>query len=346
MSCSGTQYKNFRDGKKNLVATEKKGSTMDTCATIHEDYICCNVKVLKSVSNCPFECSYCFLQDYLNTGDLSYIADTQSLLAEVKEKTAAQPWRLFRIGTWELGDSLAMEAETGQAQTLIEAFRHIPNALLELKTKSDVVDSILNCTHDLKTVVSWSLNPAAIVDKEEHKTAPLAQRLAALKKVVAAGYLIGLHFDPMIAYPGWEADYQELIEQVFDCVKAPQIAWISIGSLRFNPEQKRLMHINYPGSRIASEEMVLGPDRKLRYVKDFRIAMYQLLYSQLLKHQANKSLIYLCMERWDMWEKILGKSPSSIGHLDYLFAESLSQRYPHLAHLKPDLDLYIQHQNS
>ena len=52
------------------------------------------------------------------------------------------------------------------------------------------------------------------------------------------------------------------------------------------------MHINYPGSRIASEEMVLGPDRKLRYVKDFRIAMYQLLY-QRLKHQADKSLIYL-----------------------------------------------------
>ena len=45
-----------------------------------------------------------FFEDYLNTGDLSYVADTQALLAEVKE-TAAQPWRLFRIGTWELGDS-------------------------------------------------------------------------------------------------------------------------------------------------------------------------------------------------------------------------------------------------
>lgn len=339
-------HKHFQDGKKSLIASPKKGKSLDTCATIHSDYICCNVKVLKSVSNCPFECSYCFLQDYLNTGQMSYIQDTEALIEEVTKRCMSQPWRLFRIGTWELGDSLALETQTGQAQSLIKAFTKIPNAILELKTKSDVVEPILNCNHQQKTVVSWSLNPEEIITKQEYKTAPLSKRLAALKKVVQAGYLVGLHFDPMIAFNGWEQAYTVLIDQVFDCVNPEQIAWISIGSLRFNPEQKRLMHIHYPGSALASEEMVLGNDRKLRYVKPFRAEMYKLLYKNLCRYKAQDSLVYLCMERWDMWEKLFGYSPKSIGHLDYLFAVSLGKRFKHFREPKPNLDLYLKHQNS
>ena len=60
-------------GKQNLHFTSKKGEIMDTCATISDKYICCNVKVLKSVSNCPYDCSYCFLQNYLNDGNLKSI---------------------------------------------------------------------------------------------------------------------------------------------------------------------------------------------------------------------------------------------------------------------------------
>jgi spore photoproduct lyase len=319
---------------------------MDTCATIHKEYICCNVKVLKSISNCPFDCSYCFLQDYLNSGALSYVSDTKTLIKEVKQKCEAQPWRLFRIGTWELGDSLALEDKIGQAQELIAAFSTIPNALLELKTKSDNVDPILNCDHKKKTVVSFSLNPAYIVDKEEHKTAPLHKRLQAIKKAQKAGYLIGLHIDPMIAYPDWEAGYGELIDAIFKHVSPNQVAWISMGSLRFNPEQKRLMHINFPGSKIASNEMVLGSDRKLRYVKPFRLMMYKYLYQKLCEKGAQDACVYLCMERFNVWESVFGYSPTSIGHLDYLFADSLGKRFKHLSNIKPDLTLYERFQDS
>ena len=90
---------------------------MDTCATIHDEYVCCNVKVLKSVSNCPFDCSYCFLQNYLTNPQLEVVNDHDRLIQEIESKINAQPWRFFRIGTWELGDSLALEDQTGQAQS-------------------------------------------------------------------------------------------------------------------------------------------------------------------------------------------------------------------------------------
>ena len=339
----------YRKGKNQIKVVPKKGESMDTCATISEKYICCNVKVLKSVSNCPYDCSYCFLQNYLNDGSLKVVGDEKALINEVKEKCKAEPKRLFRIGTWELGDSLALEHQTGQAQRLIEEFTKIPNAILELKTKSDCVDPILNCNHQQKTVVSWSLNSNYIVEQQEHKTARLHQRLNAIKKVMKAGYLIGLHFDPMILHPNWKEEYKDLINKVFSFLNPKQIAWISVGTLRFNPEMKKKMEENFPKSAITAEEMVLGDDGKMRYVKPVRLQMYDHFFNCLQKElkitdlspttsfNINKPLIYYCMERWDIWEHTFGSHPKSIQELDYFFAKSFYERYPDSFNINPDI---------
>ena len=336
----------YRDGKKSVEFVPYKGEKMDTCATIHDEYVCCNVKVLKSVSNCPFDCSYCFLQNYLTNPQLEVVEDNDRLINEIETKIKAQPWRFFRIGTWELGDSLALENETGQAQKLIDYFSTVNNAVLELKTKSDVVDPILNCQHNQKTVVSWSMNTDYIIRTEEHKTASLENRLAAIKKVVDAGYLIGLHFDPMIRYDDWENDYTELLTQLADIVPSQQIAWLSIGSLRFNPEQKRLIENNFRGSKLTCQEMVKGSDNKVRYVKPHRIEMYRLMFNKMRELWGNDPFIYLCMERWDMWDKIMDIQPRSIGELDYMFADHFHHFYPTVNPQIPNLELYKKYQST
>ncbi|NQY73209.1 MAG: hypothetical protein HRT90_00435 [Candidatus Margulisbacteria bacterium] len=330
----------YRDGKSTVKVVPKKGKALDLCATWGEEYVCCNVHVLKSVQNCPYDCSYCFLQNYLNDGTMKVVGDIKALIDEVKEKTAKQPWRFFRIGTWELGDSLALEKQTGQARQLIQEFSKLPNALLELKTKSDQVDSILDIDHKGRTVVSWSVNPQTLIKRDEKGTASIKERLNAMQKVVASGYLVGLHFDPMILHDGWEENYWQLVRDIFEVVPLHQIAWISIGSLRFNPEMKKTMEINFPASDLTHQEMVLGSDGKIRYVKPIRVEMYEHLYRALTIFGDNDLLIYFCMERWDVWQKVLGYTPRSSGHLDFLFTQSLHDRFPGLVHLKPNLKLY------
>ena len=329
----------YRDGKRDLRTIPKKGDAMDTCATFNLKYLCCRVHVLKSIRNCPFECSYCFLQNYLTDGMTKTIADIETLMLEIKGKIAKEPWRLFRIGTWALGDSLALEKQTGQAAGLIREFSMLDNALLELKTKSECVDPILEIDHNGHTVVSWSLNTEHVTRTEEHGTAPLEKRIEALHKVAEAGYLTGLHFDPMIVHDGWEKGYEQLVGKVFDAVAPERIAWISIGSLRFNPEMKKKIENNYPESRLTCAEMVLGDDSKVRYVKPFRVGMYKHIYNELKKYITRENLIYLCMERWDVWDKVFGYHPESIGHLDYLFAKSLYDRYG-LGVQQPDREDY------
>ncbi|HDO35322.1 MAG TPA: DNA photolyase, partial [Nitrospirae bacterium] len=157
----------YGDGEKFIELIPLRGEAMGTCATFNRKYICCNVHVLRSVHNCPFQCTYCFLQNYLNDGGMKVVSDIDSLMSEVKEKVFSEPRRFFRIGTWELGDSLALEDETGQAARLVKGFSVLRNAVLELKTKSDRVDGILGIDHKERTVVSWSLNTEDIINHEE-----------------------------------------------------------------------------------------------------------------------------------------------------------------------------------
>lgn len=318
-------------GKKKLCLIPKKGNVLGLCASLSEEYICCAAHVLHTVSNCPFHCSYCFLQNYLTDTALTVITDIPAVMEEVKQLTRTEPTRLFRIGTWELGDSLALEPLTNQAKELLPFFKDIPNAILDLRTKSDAIDSLLRLDHGGKTILSWTLNTEYIIKTEEIGTASLSQRLAAITKATHAGYPVSIHFDPMIHYKNWEPDYKKLVGQLFQAISPKSIAWISVGSLRFNLEMKKKIEKNYPKSRITAEEMITGNDNKMRYPKPTRLKMYRTLVTEIKKQtQKEPVFLHLCMERRDVWEKVFGECPASIDNLDRLFTESLRKRYPHL----------------
>lgn len=334
------QNSDYRAGKRHLHIGDKRGTLFHDCASMSDHYLCCNVKVMSTVSNCPYECSYCFLQNYLTDTTLEIISDTDALLAEIQDRSKEQPWRFWRLGTWELGDSLAVESETGASADLVEAVATLPNVVLELKTKSANIDSLLNLQHNGHTVVAWTLNPQEVVKREEYRTASIGERIDAMQKVANAGYLLALHFDPMIYYPGWETGYRELIMEIAAKIPAKRIAWISMGSLRFNPEMQRSMEQNYPGSHSTRTEMVLGDDGKVRYVKPIRLQMYRHLYQQLQQQFTTLPFIYLCMERRDIWDRVLGWSPDSTAHLDYLMTEHLWTNFPTLVPQRPNLSDY------
>ncbi len=125
-----SRINHYREGKYSLHVSKKQGTAFKPCASLNSEYVCCNVQVLDAISNCPYDCSYCFLQNYLNNGALQVTGDVEAMVQEVREKTARQPWRFFRIGTWELGDSLALEPLTGTSAQLVIAFSGMNNALL------------------------------------------------------------------------------------------------------------------------------------------------------------------------------------------------------------------------
>ena len=91
---------------------------------------------------------------------------------------------------------------------------------------------------------------------------------------------------------------------LFDVIKPKDIAWISIGTLRFNPNVKPIIEARFPENKILDEELVLGFDNKLRYPYSLRREIYESMLRMLHKH-SKKLPIYLCMENSSMVRPLL-----------------------------------------
>ncbi len=316
----------FGAGKRRLFFTRRRARFLEHCPAGTPGLVCCNYLVVTPVSNCPMDCSYCFLQEYLaNNPLLKVFTNSDDLLNEVAQVVDRQPWRQFRIGTGELSDSLALDALVGFSTDLVPFFAARKNVLLELKTKSDCVDNLLRLESAGRVVVSWSLTPPAIADTEEHGTASFADRLRAACRVQQAGYKLGFHFDPLIEYPNWEADYQQALEQVFTTVDPCGVAWVSFGSLRITPSLRKVIRHRRPQTRILSGEQVLCGDGKWRTFQALRVKMYRNLVTQL-NRLAPTVPAYMCMETAPVWQKVFGRVPGC----DKDVARSLTE--PNLSH--------------
>lgn len=314
-----SQYDVFGEGKKRLVLSHFKGSFLKKCPGISPGMVCCNYYVVNLSKNCVYDCSYCFLQDFLgnNPMQVAYV-NVENLLDELEEVFTQYPDRNFRVGTGELTDSLALDAIIPYTAYLLPFFNRQSNAVLELKTKSDQIENLLNHPDPKNIIVSWSLNPQAIIDKEEKGTPGLIQRLESARACLEKGYRIGFHFDPIILIPGWEEAYQQLVNIVCDILPIDKVEWVSLGSFRYRPSLKSIIKNRHPETRLFTSEHLPSKDGKFRYLRPLRNQAYETIRGYLMS-RSQKLNIYLCMETREIWEGVTGKTPRSDKKLDQFF---------------------------
>jgi spore photoproduct lyase len=299
----------FAAAKRRLLLAPWRGTFLEHCPAGTRGIACCNYLVLTFASNCPMDCRYCFLQEYLaDNPALTAYVNPEAALAEVTHLLDRHPERQFRIGTGELADSLALDPLTGLSLELVPFFAARSNALLELKTKTDAVDDLLTLDPRGRVVVSWSLAPEAAARVAESGTAPLPARLAAMRRVAAAGYKVGIHLDPLLEHTGWEEGYRDLVHAVAAAVPATQLAWVSLGALRLSPALRTVMRHRFPATPLLAGEQVAGVDGKWRDFQPLRVGMYR-----AVRHFVGAALpgvpLYLCMETPDVWERVFGTPP-------------------------------------
>jgi spore photoproduct lyase len=206
----------------------------------------------------------------------------------------------------------------------------MPNVLFELKTKTDRVDELIGLDHKGRTVVSWSLNTPPVIEREEHRCAPLDARLSAARRAVDAGYLVSFHFDPMVVHDGWQTRYPAVVERIFGTLPSERIAWISMGALRFPPSMLKTIEQRFPKSRLPVGELIHASDGKMRYIKPIRLALFRRLYAATRDAGGGEVFTYLCMEGPEIWRRVIGWAPESRHQVDYVFARSLARRFPYL----------------
>ena len=314
----------FSRGKKILRLMKNKGACIKPCpGTPH--YVCCGLEILHIGQGCPMDCRYCALQAYFNRPVLEVFVNLADLMAALNDHLKQDANKFHRICTGEFTDSLALEPLTGLSRRLVDVFSSQKNASLEIKTKTDFIDPLLEVDPRGRVILSFSVNSMTVARQEERRAAPLERRLKAAVLAQRAGYHIGFHFDPIIPLPGWEDDYCRTIDQIFNCLDPSSIVWISLGVLRFVSGLKQVARERFGPVPYFHDGFLRGLDGKRRLHEDRRIEIYQQL-SDRIRHCAPEAAIYLCMESPYVWHKALGISMQSDDNLTaYLDEAAIKQ---------------------
>lgn len=272
------------------------------CTKVH---LSCGYWILNLGFGCPFDCSYCFLQCYANFPGIILPANIEDFFAEFDtfHKKLKKP---IRIGTGEFCDSLALDDITEYSTKLIPYFKD-KNVFFELKTKSSKISNLLKIQAASNIVISWSLNPASVIEREEIATASLKARLDSAKTLQQKGYNVAFHFDPIIYSEDWQQIYKQTLDDLYSHL-TPPFAWISLGTLRSHRRLKTINELRFPKSNIFYAELFISEDKKIRYPSFLRREIYENMV-KWIKGYDRQSPVYLCMENKDMWG-ILNKGSS------------------------------------
>ena len=211
---------------------------------------------------CPAHCGYCYLAGSLKGPPITRVyANLPEILAELPTYlghgtvTSRSASRCGEGTTFEAScytDPLALDHLTGSLSELITSFgRRDAEVQLRFTSKFDAVEPLLRLAHNGRTRMRASINPAAFA-RFEGGTSPVAARLAALARMGAAGYPIGLTIAPIIAADGWQTAYAELIEAASTALGPRSGSDLSIELIthRYSPGSRAVLQRWYPGSTL------------------------------------------------------------------------------------------------
>jgi spore photoproduct lyase len=250
---------------------------------------------------------------------MKIFANIDTALNELRSLAADFEKQPLRVGTGEVIDSLSLDPLTLYSRQLISFFRDFPSWRLEFKSKSSYVDQFLDVEHANNVIVSFSLNPQNIIESEEHGTASLQDRLHAAEKALAKGFLISFHLDPVIYHADWKNSYRNMVHEVTARFRPEDILVMSLGALRFQPEQRHLMRERFGlSSYVLQGEMFPGRDGKWRYDQALREEMFEFILSEFRQHSKDWK-VFLCMETPETWLGAMKSMPKRVDGLQPFF---------------------------
>lgn len=287
------------------------------CPVDGEKTRCCNLKTLDAVQQCAFGCSYCSIQSFYNSHEIKVVQNLKQRLGEL-----VLDQDCWHIGTGQSSDSLLWGNDYGTLDALALLAQRYPSLIIELKTKSHRSD-YLKLNLPLNIVSTWSLNAPTIIEKEEHLTATLQQRLYAAKRARDKGRIIGFHLHPMVYFDGWQEEYGTLINQVTTSFRPDELMMFSLGTLTFTKAVLRTLRTGAYETRVTDMDLTLSAG-KYTYPLEVKQEMFSFAYNEFPSSWKQGSpFFYLCMEDPSLWEPTFGFSYEN----DAAFERAMKQSY-------------------
>jgi len=223
-----------------------------------------------------------------------------------------------RLNTSEFTDFIAIDHLANNAPQLMNLLHKYPDFELGFRTKSAFVDELLSYDGDNRVRIAINFNTEHVINKYEHCTATLSERLLAAKKVQQAkGFGLKVVVEPIIIYPGWIEDYSNLIDKIIKTIKPNQVVDYTFGTVRYGKKLQQRIIRNFSTSDLFDSSQSLSKpegDTKMRYDEKKRVEVYTAMFKQVRGASSN-SVLRLSAESESLWDmtgldkdKHLGKS--------------------------------------
>lgn len=305
---SETDYSGFfpevRKNPKIKALTEDQKLVLSRCPcpVDGEKTRCCKLRTLDAVMQCAFGCSYCSIQAFYNENEIKIVSNLEGKLnnLEISEE-------VWHIGTGQASDSLLLGDDYGTLSALASFADKHPDVVIELKSKSK--RDVFSRPWPKNMVFTWSLNAPTIIEKEEHFTASLIERLEDAEKARDNGNLVGFHIHPMFFFKGWEDEYKYVIDEITSRFKPEDLLMIGIGTLTFTKAVIKRLREMGAESKVLEMELVEAAG-KYSYPLEKKEKMFRHIYSSFPKEYKDNVFFYLCMEDPSLWMKCLGREYS------------------------------------
>ena len=287
---------------RKLILAKKEGQRLYDGAVVCQDFSESHFCYASLLMNCPFHCSYCYLQGMYPSSNLVMFLNLEDYFSDCK-KWIAEKGSLYLCISYD-SDLLAMEGVYPYVEEFAR-FLNQENALrIEVRTKAGgeglwrkMQKLPLSLEGRKRMIFAFTLSPEEIIEEAEEGSARLSSRIFAIQKALEEGYLVRLCFDPMIYHPRWKELYGDLLQEVFEKIPMEQIHDCSVGSFRISESYLKAM-----GKALPSSPHTQFPYENTggyyHYPKELMEEMEGFLYSRL-QEKLPKEKIF----RWDSQEE-------------------------------------------
>lgn len=220
---------------KKLILAHKDGKFLHEGSQYSDGFGFEQFFYASSVMGCLYDCDYCYLQGLYPSANTVLFVNLEDAFGQLRpylgEKTL--------VATSYDTDTLAIESLTGQTAQWLEEAAYHPNLYLEIRTKSANTKVLKNFSPTDRVTLAWTLSPQSIIDRYEHATPSLKQRLNAAREAIKLGWKVRLCIDPVIYTDEFHTLYPHLIETIFENIAPKSIEQLTLGSFRMSQNHLR-----------------------------------------------------------------------------------------------------------
>ncbi len=202
--------------------------------------------------NCIYDCRYCFLQGMYRSAHCVLFVNFEDFADSIRQSIAEGGGKQVFYSGYDC-DSLALEPVSRFAEFFVPFFAQHPHAVLELRTKSTQISSLLQMAPSPNCIIAMSFTTEAVAKRWEQDVPSIEKRLAALARLQEAGWPVALRFEPLLPDADPNA-HEKLFDLAFTRLDPGRLHSVSTGLFRMPTDFFRNTLKLYPDEPLFARE--------------------------------------------------------------------------------------------